>query len=64
MIIEKSKILDALRRRGQDARAEWVERELPDEIDTYHNAGLLATLRLNPDDFADLADVTEPPPGR
>jgi hypothetical protein len=56
MIIDKSRLLDTLRRRGQGVRADWVDRELPDRIDTYHNAGLLATLRLSADDLAELAD--------
>jgi hypothetical protein len=53
MEIDKDKILDALRRRGQDARADWVERTLPDRVDTVRNAGLLATLDLDPADLAD-----------
>jgi hypothetical protein len=53
MMIDKRRILDALRRRGQDARAEWVDRELPDRVDTVRNAGLLATLDLDPADLAD-----------
>jgi hypothetical protein len=53
MMIDKRRILDALRRRGQHARAEWVDRELPDRVDTVRNAGLLATLDLDPADLAD-----------
>jgi hypothetical protein len=53
MMIDKSKILDALRRRGQYARADWVDRELPDRVDTVRNAGLLATLNLDPADLTD-----------
>ncbi len=53
MLIDKSKILEVLRRRGQDARAEWVDRQLPDRVDTYDNASLLATLDLDPAELAD-----------
>ena len=53
MEIDKDKILDALRRRGQHHRAEWVDRELPDRVDTVRNSGLLATLNLDPAEFAD-----------
>jgi hypothetical protein len=53
MNIPKSRILEALRRRGLDARADWVGRELPDPIDTQRNAGVLATLGIDPADFAD-----------
>lgn len=53
MKIDKSKILEALRSRGQDVRADWVDKELPDEVDTFRHGGLLATLGLDPKDFAD-----------
>jgi hypothetical protein len=55
MLIEKEKILGILRGRGQDTRADWVDRELPDEVDTDGHAGLFATLRIT------LADLAEPP---
>ena len=47
MQIARSKIVEALRRRGQDTRADWVERELPEEVDTTKHGGLLATLGLD-----------------
>ncbi len=53
MLIEKERILAILRGRGQDIRADWVDRELQDEVDTDRNAGLLATLRLTPADLAE-----------
>src|SRR5258706_406448 len=46
MIIEKSKVIEVLLSRGQDARAAWVAKSLPDEVDTVRNASLLATLRV------------------
>lgn len=58
MLIDKGKIVDALRRRGQHDRADWVDRQLPDRVDTLRNASLLATLDLDPTDLAD-----EPPAG-
>ncbi len=60
MMIDKGRILDALRRRGQHARADWVDRTLPDRVDTARNAGLLATLELDP---ADLSDQPSAPTG-
>ncbi|SCF28140.1 hypothetical protein [Micromonospora mirobrigensis] len=54
MRIAKHRIVAALRERDQQSRADWVERELPDPVDTDKNAGLLATLRLDPADLADL----------
>jgi hypothetical protein len=48
MIVDKQIILKILRERGQDVRADWVNKELPDEVDTYVHAGILATLRVDP----------------
>jgi hypothetical protein len=59
MLIEKERILEILRSRSQDTRADWVDRELQDEVDTDRHAGLLATLGITP---ADLADRPEPAP--
>jgi hypothetical protein len=53
MIISKAAVLTALRERGQQARAEFVDRELPEDIDTTRHGGLLAMLHL------DLAELTE-----
>jgi hypothetical protein len=53
MLIEKREIVEVLRDRGQQTRADWVDRELPDQVDTVRNASLLATLGINPADFAE-----------
>ncbi len=53
MKIDKSKVVEVLRRSGQHARAEWVERELPDLIDPGQHVGLFATLGIDPADLAD-----------
>ncbi len=53
MKIPRYRIVAALRERGQQARADWVERELPERVDPNKHMGLLATLRLDPADFAD-----------
>ena len=47
MIIQKSVIIAKLRERGKGVRADWVDRELPDEVDTFLFSGLLATLNLD-----------------
>ncbi|MBX7269343.1 hypothetical protein KIF24_27220 [Micromonospora sp. Llam7] len=57
MKIARYRIVAALRDRGQQARADWVERELPERMDPAKHVGLLATLRLDP---ADLADAPSP----
>jgi hypothetical protein len=59
MLIEKERILAILRGRGQDARADWVDRELQDEVETDRHTGLLSTLRISP---ADLAEPPDPAP--
>ena len=51
--VDKRKILQILRDRGLHARAEWVDRQLPERVDLEKNAGLLATLDIGPSDLAD-----------
>jgi hypothetical protein len=53
MTISKAVVIAALRERGQNARADFVDRELPDHIDIQRHGGLLATLHL---DVAKLAE--------
>ena len=48
MHIEKAEIVAALRSRGLDARADWVDGELPELVDTYRNAALLQMLGIDP----------------
>ena len=58
MYISKAALVATLRSRGLPSRADWVDRELPEFIDVDRNAGLLATLHINP---ADLSPVAAPP---
>jgi hypothetical protein len=51
--VDKQRILQILRDRGLHARAEWVDRELPERVDLEKNAGLLVTLHIKPADLAD-----------
>ncbi len=48
MYIHKADIVATLRSRGQDARADWVDRQLPGLVDTYKNASLLQMLDIDP----------------
>ncbi|MFF5215767.1 hypothetical protein [Micromonospora sp. NPDC000442] len=57
MNIARDRIANVLRDRGQQVRADWVERELPVRVDLAKHVGLLATLRLDP---ADLVDTSSP----
>jgi len=58
MEINKTKVIELLKRRGLNDRADWVDRQLPARIDVYDNASLLATLSINPDELADDAPST------
>jgi len=46
--IDKADIISVLRSRGLNARADWVDRELPGLVDTYKNAALLRMLDIDP----------------
>jgi hypothetical protein len=46
--IDKADIISVLRPRGLNARADWVDRELPGLVDTYKNAALLRMLDVDP----------------
>ncbi|TMM33263.1 MAG: hypothetical protein E6F99_24580 [Actinobacteria bacterium] len=48
MYIDKADIISVLRSRGLNARADWVDRELPGLVDTYKNAALLRMLDIDP----------------
>jgi hypothetical protein len=48
MYIHKAGIISVLRSRGLHARADWVDRELPDVVDTYKNGSLLQMLGVDP----------------
>jgi hypothetical protein len=51
MTIPKSVIITKLRERGQHQRADFVDRQLPDDVDPAKHGGLLATLHINPDEL-------------
>ena len=53
MNIDKSQILDLLRSQGDDDKAQQAERELPDQVDTDRDGGLLSRFGL------DIGDLLE-----
>lgn len=55
MTIPKQIILDALRARGQHSRADWFDRELPEQVDLTRNSSLLNTLDLDADALREAA---------
>ena len=51
MYIDKAEIIARLRSQQLDARADWVDRQLPQIVDTDTISGLLSTLGINPADM-------------
>jgi hypothetical protein len=51
MNIDKSQILELLKSRGEDDKAAQADSELPDQVDTEKDGGLLANLGVNPADL-------------
>lgn len=47
--VEKTLVVATLRARHLHGRADWVDRQLPELIDTARNASLLRTLGINID---------------
>jgi hypothetical protein len=59
MYVSKAAIIAALQSRGLPARADWVDRTLPEFVDVERNSGLLATLHINPADLSPTGSVPE-----
>ena len=51
MEIPKDKILELLRQRGDDDKAQQADRELPDKVDTERDRGILDQLGIDPQDL-------------
>jgi hypothetical protein len=51
MNIDKSQILDLLRSKGDQSKVDEADRELPDQVDTDRDGGLLERLGLNVGDL-------------
>jgi hypothetical protein len=49
--IDKSTIMDLLRERGQGDQAAQAEQELPDQVDTDQDAGMLQRFGLDPQEL-------------
>jgi hypothetical protein len=47
----QDQILDLLRSRGEDDKAQQADGELPDQVDTEQDAGLLQKLGIDPGDL-------------
>jgi hypothetical protein len=51
MKIDKDQILQLLRSQGDDAKAQQADQELPGQVDTDQDAGLLAKFGIDPMDL-------------
>ena len=51
MQIDKSQILDLLRSQGDEGKAQQADQELPQQVDTEQDAGLLSKLGIDPQDI-------------
>ncbi len=47
MQIDKSQILDMLRSKGEDGKAQEADSQLPDKVDTDQHSGLLSKLGID-----------------
>jgi hypothetical protein len=56
VLAQKQNLVDVLRSRGQSQRADWVQRDLPDEFETDRHRGLLDMLRVTLADLVGIAD--------
>jgi hypothetical protein len=52
MEIPKDKIVELLRDRGQDDKADQADRELPDQVDTEQHSELLSKLGVDSQELA------------
>nr|WP_228721118.1 hypothetical protein [Arthrobacter sp. 260] len=49
--IDKKQILDHLKGQGDDDKTDQASQELPDQVDTDKDQGLLSKLGINPQDL-------------
>ncbi len=51
MMIDKEQVLDLLRQQGDEGTAHQAERDLPEQIDTENDGGLLQKYGINVEDL-------------
>ena len=59
MFVDKAEIMAVLLSRGNEDRAAWVDRNLPEFVDTYANESLLRMLNI---DVSTMTTIDEPTP--
>jgi hypothetical protein len=57
MQIDKQQILDLLRQQGNNEQASQAEGELPDQVDTDRDQGLLEKFGINPGMLSNLPGI-------
>ncbi len=58
VLVDKAEIMALLLSRGNDVRAAWVDRQLPDLVDTVANDSLFRMLDI---DLATMTPINQPP---
>lgn len=53
MKVSKQQVVEFIRARGDEERADQAERELPDSVDVGEDGGLLAQYGVTEDDLTD-----------
>ncbi|WP_299169255.1 hypothetical protein [uncultured Arthrobacter sp.] len=51
MNIDKQQIIDLLKNQGDQDKAQQADQELPDQVDTDRDSGMLEKLGINPKDL-------------
>jgi hypothetical protein len=51
MNIDKSQIIDLLKKRGDHDQADQADKELPDQVDPEQHSDLLSKFGINPQDL-------------
>jgi hypothetical protein len=54
--IRRTRLVEALRRRGLHERADWVGRAMPEDIDVQRNSSLFDMLGIQPGTLSEEAD--------
>jgi hypothetical protein len=57
-LARKREIVSLLRSQGLNARADWLERELPEVVDIVQNSSLMTTLGIDPRTLAEADAAT------
>ncbi len=58
MQIDKQQIIDFLKSRGEDQKADLADQEMPEQVDTEQDQGMLEKFGINPEDLkGSLGDV-------